>query len=826
MSDHQKQKAANSAASPTAKLSAADTVPQPEELSTHTVEVVPSAVVAPAAARDDPAELETLDATGSVSEAVTLDQAQLEETSHFDGHDGWRDSYDSSVNTIAVRDADPDGSAGIELYDSRIGENAVADPLIGLVVADRYRIVERIGRGGMGIVYRVEHIRIGKLLAMKLLAGELSTNKEVVRRFKNEALTVSKLSSPHTVHVFDYGVWNHLTYLVMELVEGSDLSRVLRRDGPLPFERLGRLVLQVCSSIGEAHEKGIVHRDIKPENIMIVSDSRGAEVAKVLDFGLAKLRESQELNAVTLQGAVVGTPYYISPEQVCGEDVDGRSDIYSLGAVMYRGLTGCYPFQAKTPMGMFTKHLTEEPPSARERKPALEIPEGVSDAVRRCMAKDAAERFQTIEEVRDRIIAELQQLPLPSSGRSASGDSFAGDDLEPRRVRRRRSVAAVGAPEIANSAVATREQLEQYERKLRRTTYGAWGLLAVVLLGGVGGASYAYRESTRTLSGNETEPNNDAADANLLAMGQPITGWLGRRMEPGVADRDFYAFEVPSDGEATHLALTVTALPNMPMCSLLYKVGFQQPLAHYCTGRAGQDLLVPAVRVDPGEYLVTVTQDMTVDDDAPRHVLENVSDSYQLEVNVVRPSPTSEVEPNDRRELGKRMAIGGEVVGGLSWVGDEDFFCVDEAHRGSMRWHVVDGKRPVGTVLEVTPMAGEQGEPLVRVHASGAKPFGKPRLEADLNSPWTSRAFDASAGMRCLRLRLTSDPWVDRSAATSRPDATPYTVRVVPPAQDVSERPPGDGSRSEVSKTPSLPLPSGAGAAGTRHRGGASGGTQ
>ncbi|MBL8739917.1 MAG: protein kinase, partial [Myxococcales bacterium] len=136
------------------------------------------------------------------------------------------------------------------------------DPLIGMLVADRYRIVDALGRGGMGIVYKVEHARIGKLLAMKLLAGELSRNNEVVRRFKTEALTSSKLSSPNTVQVFDYGATDGLTYLVMELVNGDDLGRLLKIQGALPPSRVGRIVVQIANSLMEAHAAGIVHRDI------------------------------------------------------------------------------------------------------------------------------------------------------------------------------------------------------------------------------------------------------------------------------------------------------------------------------------------------------------------------------------------------------------------------------------------------------------------------------------------------------------------------------------------------------------------------------------
>src|SRR6185437_4727082 len=156
------------------------------------------------------------------------------------------------------------------------------DPLLGMIVADRYRIVEAIGRGGMGVVYKVQHVRIGKLLAMKVLAGEMSHHPEVVRRFKREALAVSKLQSPNTVQVFDFGVSEGLTYLVMELVSGNNLGSILRAEGPMPFARLGKLVIQVCSSLAEAHQKGIVHRDIKPENLMLLSAGDGTELCKVL----------------------------------------------------------------------------------------------------------------------------------------------------------------------------------------------------------------------------------------------------------------------------------------------------------------------------------------------------------------------------------------------------------------------------------------------------------------------------------------------------------------------------------------------------------------
>ncbi len=689
------------------------------------------------------------------------------------------DSEASSVKpgrlskTLLAEEASSPGS----IYDRADDDDARADPLIGLVVADRYRILERIGRGGMGIVYKVQHIRIGKLLAMKLLAGELSTNKEVVRRFKLEALTVSKLSCPYTVQVFDYGVWSHLTYLVMELVEGHDLSAELRRTGPLPFQRLGRLMVHVCSSLAEAHDKGITHRDIKPENIMIVSDHHGVEAAKVLDFGLAKLRENAELNEVTLQGAVVGTPYFMSPEQVYGEDVDGRTDIYSLGAVMFRALTGTYPFQAKSPMGMFTKHLTEVPPSACERAPKLGIPEGVSRAIQRCMAKEPDKRFQSVEDVRDMLLDELNALPLPSHERllldEPSGERLI-DSGERKRKRRERVALAVGVPELAASQLATREELERYETKLRRNRYAGWAVGAVVLLGSAGGGAYALRERER-FTGHEKEPNNAAADANPLPVDHPVTGYLGKRLEDGAADRDFFTFALKADG---HVTLEVSAIPNLATCAVLYRVGFQQPLAQYCTGSPAQALVARNLRLEGGSYYVGVTQDRKLQGPEAALVYENVSDPYTIVVRSARPEPTDEIEPNDTLESRQEVAAGGRVEGALAWVGDEDVYCVSQSFDGAIAWEVRDDKRRAGAVLEATPLLEGAPAPVARVHGDTKRPFGKPVLDADVHSPWLSPVYEARQGARCLRLRLTSDPWTG-NGEPPLPEPASYAVRVV-----------------------------------------------
>ncbi|MBW2524472.1 MAG: serine/threonine protein kinase [Deltaproteobacteria bacterium] len=686
------------------------------------------------------------------------------------------------ARTWPVSDSESGESAAVSRADSKAPPESVADPLIGLVVADRYRIVAPLGRGGMGIVYRVEHTRIGKLLAMKLLHGELSTNKEVVRRFKHEALTVSRLSSPHTVQVFDYGVWQHLTYLVMELVEGCNLARILRREGPMSFERAGRLMVQVCSSLGEAHAKGITHRDIKPENIMVLQDEHGLEMAKVLDFGLAKLRENPELNEVTLQGAVIGTPYFISPEQVLGEEVDGRTDVYSLGAVMFRALTATYPFTASTPMGMFTKHLTHAPPSSIERAPDLSIPKGVNDLVMRCMAKKPEERFQTIERVRDGLLRELRAVGLPSNEALPLGDDGPPTDADPPPRSRGPASRRGGRDRLAQSQLATRNEVEAYERKLLRAKWGGRLLLGALVVGALAAGVVAVRMPDETFQGVETERNDRAATANPLPLGRSVAGKIGERKDAQQGDRDFYAFEIPAaEGQGhRYLSLRLASLPNMPICAMLYREGFRQPLARFRTGSPGVDLVVPSLRMTPGHYFVAVLQDLEpYGQGTTAFVHENVSDLYRLTVSLVEPGPEAEIEPNDEPKSAQAMAPGQRVEGTLAWVDDVDVLCADPGDDGTVRWTVETEGRLPGSVLEVTPLVGGETGPLVRVHDPSARPFEQARLPADVNSPWSSPPVPPRDGGRCLRLRLAIDPWTERRPGERpMPDGTPYYVEL------------------------------------------------
>jgi serine/threonine-protein kinase len=504
---------------------------------------------------------------------------------------------------------------------------SVADPLIGMVVADRYRIIEAIGRGGMGIVYMVEHVRIGKLLAMKLLRGELSRRPEVVRRFKREALCVSRLQSPNTVQVFDFGVSEGLTYLVMELVHGQNLTRVLHSQGPIPAARLGKIVIQMCSSLAEAHRKGIVHRDIKPDNVMLVAAEGGAEVAKVLDFGLAKLREAEGRSDVTAGGMILGTPHYMAPEQIRGEEVDQRSDIYSIGAMMYRALTGYHPFSGE-PLTVLSKHLTELPVPPHERAPGIGISAGMSRLVMRALAKDPAERFQRVEDLQSLLVEESR----------AAGGASVESLLDTDRVRR------LAAPKAAS---ATSDEVDAYERKLRRKRHGALGLAAVLACAAVAAGVFVPREAK--VRGVEIEPNDTAAEATTLPLGQAMRGQLGRRVDENHGDRDFYALDLPAvaPGLKSHLKLQVSALPTMATCVILYRPGFDDPVGQFCGGRPGRAVVSPVIDLDPGRYLLVVLQDLDSYGGERPAIQESISDTYTVLAESVTLTLESDGGPDD-----------------------------------------------------------------------------------------------------------------------------------------------------------------------------------
>ena len=278
--------------------------------------------------------------------------------------------------------------------------------MIGKTIAGRYEILQKLGEGGMGVVYKAMQTSVERIVALKILHPHMTGNEEALKRFQREAKTTSKLRQANAIHIYDFGVEGSLSFLVMEYIEGESLDDVIRKSGALELPRVANIVRQVCYALAEAHDLGIVHRDLKPSNIYLSRKRDGSEEVKVLDFGIAKvLGEQQGMTRLTQTGMIIGTPQYMSPEQVEGLPLDHRSDVYSLGIIMYELLTGETPFQADTPFKLLMKHVKEKPVPPRKFRPNLAIPEAVEKIVLKALEKDPAKRFQSISELQQSLEA-------------------------------------------------------------------------------------------------------------------------------------------------------------------------------------------------------------------------------------------------------------------------------------------------------------------------------------------------------------------------------------------------------------------------------------
>jgi len=277
-----------------------------------------------------------------------------------------------------------------------------SDPRIGKIIDRKYKILSRVGDGGMGVVYKAEHELMGRLVAVKVLHRHLVADQNYdtfMQRFQREARTASQINHPNAVTIYDFGISEETAYLVMEFVEGKSLKQVLADEGHLDIERAAAIFAQVCDAVAAAHRLGIVHRDLKPDNI-VLSMEDGKEVAQVLDFGIAKVLTEQQDTSVTMTqaGTTLGTPRYMSPEQVLGKTLDARSDVYSLAVVLYEMLTGDIPFKADSAMELMLKHVNESPISMRSFQ-GIKIHREIEAVVMRGLQKDVKERYQKIGEL-------------------------------------------------------------------------------------------------------------------------------------------------------------------------------------------------------------------------------------------------------------------------------------------------------------------------------------------------------------------------------------------------------------------------------------------
>lgn len=275
--------------------------------------------------------------------------------------------------------------------------------LIGKILGNRYRVLREIGSGGMAWVYLAEDNKENQLVAVKILYPQFGEDLSYVQRFNREAKLASTLTDPHIVRVLDYGADRDVYYLVMEYIEGQDLRTTLNNKGPFSWKSALELIDQLATALEHAHRHGVVHRDIKPQNMMLNDDG----LLKVLDFGIARIPTLPSLT----QSGFIGSPYYVSPEQAMGEEVDIRSDIYSAGIVLYELLSGSIPFDAKSPWSIISQHIANEPPPIE--LPEGDIPLNARELLKRMVAKRPKDRFQTPSMLRQAIAAVLAGRPVP-----------------------------------------------------------------------------------------------------------------------------------------------------------------------------------------------------------------------------------------------------------------------------------------------------------------------------------------------------------------------------------------------------------------------------
>jgi serine/threonine protein kinase len=399
------------------------------------------------------------------------------------------------------------------------------DPLIGQTLAGKYRIEERLSAGGMGTVYRGTHILMDKTVAIKVLRPSLAADEKIVARFSREARAASRISHPHAVSVTDFGESEDgIVFLVMEYLSGKTLKEVIRQEGRLPLTRVVEIIRQVGGALDAAHSQGVVHRDLKSDNIMLLS-TNGLDYAKVLDFGIAKIKEPAGAYdpGLTAPDLVIGTPTYMSPEQ-CSQSpgIDARSDIYSLGVILYEMLVGHVPFTGDSPTAIMLKQLQEAAPSVLDER--TDVPAAVGRVASRAMAKLPENRYQSVAEfVEDLTIAAgMAVAPVRIAAATefvAAPEGLVSEPDEETLVRPRLEVRS-------EPAVMRAQTVPQ------ATSLNPWRILIPSLAGllVVFAVVYAFTRTSEITNTNQSqpllvaEPNSQAVEPAQPATGKPEAG--------------------------------------------------------------------------------------------------------------------------------------------------------------------------------------------------------------------------------------------------------------------------------------------------------------
>ncbi|MFP4596900.1 MAG: serine/threonine-protein kinase [Persicimonas sp.] len=358
------------------------------------------------------------------------------------------------------------------------GDADATKRLSGQLLSGRYQVRECLGEGAMGAVYRAEHTLMKKTVALKVMRPQIGERDELVERFRREAQAAANIEHPNVCSASDFGETDDgMLFLVMEYLEGRTLEEAIEEQGRLGVERTVRLALQACAALSRAHELGVVHRDLKPENIMLVERDDDEDFVKILDFGVAHVRltDDHQEEQLTKAGTVWGTPAYMSPEQATGTEIDGRSDLYSLGVILYEMLTGQPPFADDNPARVMAMHLTEVPRPPSKLAPQAHIPPGLDKLVMQLLEKAPEDRPASAEELAG-LLAEYTAAPVGSKllGKKLVGEKLTGEKLTDLS----REISGRGIEQLREAWSSAAPALERARAWFEAQSMGVQGVVA------------------------------------------------------------------------------------------------------------------------------------------------------------------------------------------------------------------------------------------------------------------------------------------------------------------------------------------------------------
>ncbi len=571
------------------------------------------------------------------------------------------------------------------------GSSGTADthegPLKQQLIDKRYQVLEKLGEGGMGAVYKVEHVRMGKLAALKLMRPDHALDRALKGRFLQEARVVAKLSHPNTVQVFDSGELDDGSlFIAMEYVPGKDLAWHLKAHGALGEAQAAAIGVQLLASLQEAHEAGIVHRDIKPANVMLVRRRKsGDDQVKLLDFGIAKLQEAEGRKSTT--GEFIGTPAYMSPEQIRGDDLDARADLYSVGCLLFELVTGRQPFDGPTPFSILTQHGEAPVPRVGEVKPDAHVSPAFEALLMKAMAKRREDRFADAEAMRvalDRLQRDLGSKPA---------------EYTPM-------------PAELSDKMLSREDFDRYERALRlRRAVAPFVAVGLLLAGGGIGLRLLHQQPTAQAAAmsEEREPNDSPQQATRFALGLPVKGAIGAAASGG--DRDLYVTTVAAGPHR----LTLTGVADLNLTVELLQLQAAEKNDGSSVEKLsrrvfldevglGEPERVDGVQLGPGALYVRV-EEKPFATESNRPSRERALVPYTLLVEPMAVEGVAEVEPNDTASSAQALPLTKAVA---AWTGvkvDLELLAParPDAPFSSVDWFRVEAKAEETVVVAVVP---------------------------------------------------------------------------------------------------------------------------